>query len=102
MTLPARIVLALAATAITLAGCGDDGPDDATRAACEQWSELAAASPSDQEAVRQLNEIADISTNRPVRDKALALAIALEGSATQTEVRQAYEAMDAACVAATD
>lgn len=100
MTLPARIVLALAATAITLAGCGDDGPDD--RAACEQWSELAAASPSDQEAVRQLNEIADISTNRPVRDKALALAIALEGSATQTEVRQAYEAMDAACVAATD
>jgi hypothetical protein len=90
------------AAALLLTACGDDGGgDDATTTACERWDAIQGTQTSDADAAAELNEIADLSTNTNVSDKAEALAIALEGSATQTEIGQAYEDMDAACQAAT-
>lgn len=90
---------ALAAAAALLAACGDDGPDSATREACDRWNTIAGSTISDSDAVDELNHIADLATNRNVANKAVALAIALEGGVTQTEVGVAYEEMDAACKA---
>lgn len=88
--------------ALTVAACSDDSADDATTQACERWDAIAGSDTSDAEAASELNEIADLSTNANVTDKAEALAIALEGDVTQTEVGQAFEDMDAACQVAVD
>jgi len=95
---------ALAVTAMLLAGCDDGGTDDATTAACADWDALQeqAGSTEDAEAVERLRAIADRATNANVSDKAIDLAILLEGVATQTEVHEAFLDMDAACAAATD
>ena len=86
---------------IILTACGNDGADDATTRACQRWDAIQGTNTSDADAAAELNEIADLSTNTNVTDKAEALAIALEGQVTQTEIGQRYEEMDAACQAAT-
>ena len=86
---------------IILTACGSGGGDDSTTRACERWDAIQGTQTSDADAAAELNEIADLSTNTNVSDKAEALAIALEGQVTQTEIGQRYEAMDAACQAAT-
>lgn len=90
-----RLAATVALTvAVVLAACGgDDDPD----AACARWETIQGTQTSDTEAVRVLNTIADEADSPTVRDRALELAILLEGTATQTEVGAAYEALDAAC-----
>lgn len=95
-----RITLSLFA-ALTLLACSDNGTTDRTVQACRRWDAIQGTQASDAEAVAELNEIADLSEDEAVRDKAEALAIALEGDRTQTEVGRAYEELDAACIAAT-
>lgn len=79
---------------VLLAACGGD---DEPEAACADWDRIEGTDVSDAEAVEVLNRIADKAEHRPVRDKAVALAVLLEGDATPTEIRVAYQEMDAAC-----
>lgn len=84
----------LAVLVVVLAACGgDDGPE----AACADWDRIQGTQISDAEAVEVLNDIADAAENTNVRDKAIDLAILIEGDATSTEIRVAYQEMDAAC-----
>lgn len=86
-----------------LAACrGGGGADDATTQACERWDAIQGTQTGDAEAAAELNEIARLATSSPVREKARALADALEGDETQAAVGTAYEEMDAACIAATN
>jgi hypothetical protein len=92
--LPIQSVIAVLVAASVLVACGgDDEPD----AACARWEAIQGRDISDTEAVERLNEIADEAEDENVRDRALELAILLEGTATQTEVGAAYEDLDAAC-----
>lgn len=81
-------------TALLLAACGGDDEADV---ACDRWQQIQGSQLSDDDAVDQLNAMADEADTEPVRAKALELATLLEGTATQTEVGAAYEELDAAC-----
>lgn len=93
MTLLRRALSILLVVSVLVACGGDDEPD----AACAEWETIQGSQLSDTDAVDRLNQIADDAESGNVREKALELATLLEGTATQTEVGAAYEALDAAC-----
>ena len=95
-------MVAVVLSAGVLAGCSGDSQTKASssdKQACALWNGIQGTQASDSSAVRTLNQIADLATNLQVIKRANGLAIALEGSSTQTQVHIAYQEMDAACAA---
>lgn len=88
-----RILTTIITALLVLGACGGDEPD----AGCERWERVRQEQISDDAAVEELNTIADRTENPYVRNRALDLAILLEGDSTQTEVRRGFEDLDAAC-----
>lgn len=96
-------LFALCLATLTLVCCGGGATQSrasmSDKQACASWNTIQGSDISDAGAVRVLNQIAATATNLQVIERANELAILLEGTATQTQVKVAYQNMDAACLA---
>jgi hypothetical protein len=98
MKIKSAVVLAVSIAALLFAGCGGGSsasPGD--KQACALVDGMVGKNYADASAVKTLNQIADTASNLQVIKKANAMAILLEGTGTQTQIKVAFGELDAAC-----